>query len=68
MRKSRILLGLGVWVAILPYLGFPYSWKNIFFTLTGFAIIYLSYLWYQEHKPKEVKSTFDNFKENGIPE
>jgi len=53
MRKERILLILGIWVAVLPYLGFPYSWKNIIFTLSGFAIIYCSYVLYKEYKTKD---------------
>jgi len=57
---------LGVWVAILPYLGFPYSWKDIFITLSGLGLIYVSFMLYKESKIKEIKEekTFDNFSEN----
>lgn len=66
MRKVRILLILGIWVTILPYLGFPYSLKNILFTITGMGLIYLSYVLYQQFKIKETQEkTFDNFSENG---
>ena len=66
MRKERILLILGIWVAILPYLGFPYSWKNILFTVSGIALIYYSYVMHKENKEKGKKEkTFDNFSENG---
>ena len=66
MRKARILLVIGVWVAVLPYLGFPYSWKNTLFIVTGLGLIYLSYVLYQESKIKEVgkEKVFDNFSEN----
>jgi len=65
MRKARIFLTLGIWVAILPYLGFPYSWKNILFTLSGLILIYLSYIVYRESKITEKKEkTSDNFSEN----
>lgn len=66
MRKSRILLILGIWVAVLPYLGFPYSWKDVLFTISGLGLIYFSYMLYQESKIKEKNSekTFDNFSEN----
>lgn len=53
MRRERIFLILGIWVAVLPYLGFPYSWKNILFTISGFIIIYYSYLIYRENKPQK---------------
>jgi hypothetical protein len=43
MRKEKTLLALGVWVAILPFLGFPNFWRDIFFVLTGCLLIYLKY-------------------------
>lgn len=66
MRKAYILLILGIWVAVLPYLGFPYSWKDVLTTLSGFGLIYVSFIIYKESKKKENKEekTFDNFSEN----
>jgi len=66
MRKARIVLALGTWLAVLPYLGFPYSWKDNLTTLSGLALIYVSFLLYKEFKIKEIKEekTFDNFSEN----
>ncbi len=65
MRKARILLILGIWIAILPYLGFPLSWKDILATLSGLLLIYISYTFYIDFKKKEVlKKSFDNFSEN----
>jgi len=65
MRKIRTLLILGVWVAVLPYLGFPHAWKNILFTLSGLGFIYISFILYRESKKGEPKnSPFDNFSEN----
>lgn len=64
MRKARILLILGIWVAILPYLGFPYSWKDTLGTLTGLGLIYFSYVLYKEFKVKDEGKKFDSFREN----
>ena len=66
MRRSYVLLLLGIWVAILPYLGFPYSWKDGLTALTGLGIMYVSFIFYQEYKIKGIKEekTFDNFIEN----
>ncbi len=65
MSKARILLILGTWVTILPYLGFPNSWKDVLYTLTGLGLIFLSYLLYRDSKMKENKEEiFDNFSEN----
>ncbi len=66
MRKVYILLILGIWMAVLPYLGFPYSWKDNLTTLSGLGLIYISFVMYKEHKKREVKveKTFESFKEN----
>jgi hypothetical protein len=52
MRKERTLLILGVWVALLPYLGFPDSWRKILFLISGLCLIYLAYLFYHQAKAR----------------
>ena len=65
MRRIRTFLFLGIWVAILPYLGFPYFWKNILFTISGIVFISFACILYKEHKMgKATPKTFDNFSEN----
>lgn len=68
MKKARALLILGTWVTILPYLGFPYSWKDVLTTITGLGLMVLSYILYIDYKKTEEtkgqKKTFDSFKEN----
>lgn len=66
MIKVKTILILGVWVMILPYLGFPYYFKNILFSITGLIFIYIGYLLYKEQKieGKIKEKTFDNFSEN----
>ncbi len=67
MRKARILLALGTWVAILPYLGLPYSWKDTLSFLSGLVIIYFSYVLYKDYKAIENKEkTFDNFRDSDV--
>ncbi len=66
MKRIRTFLFLGIWVAILPYLGFPYFWKNLLFVLTGLSLVIFAYFMYREHKHRQTtnKPTFDNFSEN----
>jgi len=67
MKRARLFLFLGLWVAVLPYLGFPRSWKNIMFLITGIVLMYVGYVFYRETKRrigKLDKQTFDNFSEN----
>ena len=56
MRKERTLLIIGLWVAILPSLGFPNSWRSVFFVISGLAIVYLAYLFYKQAKERIVKN------------
>ncbi len=66
MRKERTLLIIGVWVAILPFLGFYENWRKILFVLTGICIVYLAYLFYTEARIRlnkdndKIKSFIDN--------
>ena len=64
MRKAKTILLLGIWIAILPYLGFPSLWKNILFALTGLVLIYQSFVLYQNQKRGGAGQSFDNFREN----
>jgi hypothetical protein len=65
MSTSKKFLTIGIWVAILPFLGFPYIIKNILFVLTGLTIIYIAYGLYIQSKLSKNESTgFDNFSEN----
>jgi Na+/phosphate symporter len=72
MKKVRMLLILGIWLAVLPYLGFPYAWKDVLTTLSGVGLIFMSLTLYKESKavkPKETsEKTFDNFSENNFEE
>ena len=56
----------GIWISVLPYLGFPIYWKNILFTLTGLILIYFSFLIYKEHRISQFskEKNFENFSEN----
>ncbi|MEI7688761.1 MAG: hypothetical protein WCI91_01095 [Candidatus Nomurabacteria bacterium] len=68
MRKERTLLILGIFVALLPYMGFYESWRKILFMILGLSIVYISYLFYIEAKARldkednKIKSFIDNIK------
>lgn len=66
MNKIRIILLLGLLMSIMPYLGFPYSIKNILITLLGLGVVYISsVLLYSENKKNgKEKEQFENFSEN----
>lgn len=55
MRKEKTLLIIGLWVLVLPFLGFPSSWRAILYVITGISLIYLAYLFYLEAKSRLMK-------------
>ncbi len=57
MRKERTLFIIGIWVIVLPFLGFPEAWRHILFVMTGLALAYLSYLYYKEAKMRQSKNS-----------
>jgi len=68
MRKEKTLFIIGLWVMVLPFLGFPGTWKTVLFILTGVSLVYLGYLFYMEAKARlasdETKSFIDNVGES----
>ena len=55
MRKERTLLVIGIWVAILHFLGLPENWKSVLFVITGIMLVYLAYLFRLEAKARIAK-------------
>jgi hypothetical protein len=43
MSKEMTIIVLGVWVIVVPYLGFPTSWKTVIFFVTGVLVVYLGF-------------------------
>ena len=66
MRKERALFIIGIWVAILPFMGFYENWRKVLFMITGLGIFYIAYLFYVEAKARlnkdddRIKSFVDN--------
>ncbi len=67
MQRVKVLFCLGLWVAVVPYLGFPYFWRNLLLSLSGLFLTTIAYLMYRESKKQE-RTIFDNFKENSWSE
>jgi hypothetical protein len=42
MHKNSFYISFGVWVAILPLLGIPGSWRNTLISLSGIFLIFVS--------------------------
>jgi uncharacterized membrane protein len=44
MPKNRIIIALGVLIALMPHLGFPNRFESFFMTVAGLSIVGLSLL------------------------
>ncbi len=66
MNKVRTMTFLGFLLAIMPYLGFPYFFKNLIITVLGLYIAYIAGMtWYKKTQEKStVSQIFENFSEN----
>ncbi|MBL4644642.1 MAG: hypothetical protein JKX80_02130 [Candidatus Pacebacteria bacterium] len=43
MKHTKTIIGLGVLVALVPFLGFPSAWKNVIFAFLGLSIVALAF-------------------------
>ena len=44
MSKYTIIITLGIWIIILPFLGFPGFWRTLLLVLSGFGVVILTLL------------------------
>ena len=42
VTSEKILIGCGVWLAVLPFTGFPHSWKTVLTVATAAVILYVA--------------------------
>lgn len=47
---------IGVWIALLPFLGFPTTIKSILYVLTGLYLAYIGYKLYRIKEANEQKT------------
>jgi len=55
MSKNRIIIVIGLLVALLPILGFPHLWESFFQITAGFSIVLLS-IWVSIDKRLSLKA------------
>lgn len=53
INKEKVLIGLGVWIFVLPFTGFPESWKTWLIVCTGLIVIYLGALLLKQRTERE---------------
>ena len=54
--SHKTLITLGIWIALLPFLGFPTAIKNILFAITGAYIAFTGYRMYRKREIEAIKN------------
>jgi hypothetical protein len=53
---EKIIIGLGVWLIVLPFTGFPRSWKTALMVISGLIIAYLGTRLWRTSRVRTVQS------------
>lgn len=64
MSKHRILILTGLWIMILPFLGFPRGLKNALFIITGSSLILLAYAFKRRKRIQRLKKNEERVMSN----
>ncbi len=51
--QEKVIIGGGFFLIILPYTGFPSSWKTVFTVFAGVVFAYIGLLKYKKIKTQE---------------
>lgn len=65
MTKEMVVIVLGMWVTLLPFLGFPESWRRPMFIAAGLLTALLAFLLYREARDRHPRKKEASFKQNG---
>ncbi|MCH7530068.1 hypothetical protein IIB50_03060 [Patescibacteria group bacterium] len=44
MSKDVAIIVLGIWIAIVPFLGFPGFWETIIYVASGLGVVLMTFL------------------------
>ena len=58
ISKQVIIILLGLWIVLLPFLGFPGLWETFFMVGSGFLIVVLSLLMIARYRLEESRHDF----------
>jgi uncharacterized membrane protein len=55
--EQKIVIGLGVFLLIMPLIGIPRSWKNFLVGLCGLALVYIGALLWKQVRTASLQNT-----------
>jgi hypothetical protein len=53
ITQEKTVIGLGVWLFVLPFTGFPSGWKTMLTVATALVLMYLGALLLKGRKERE---------------
>ena len=53
IHLEKVTIGLGIWLFILPFTGFPISWKTFLTVATSLVFIYIGALLLKASRERE---------------
>ena len=59
-KKNWIFVGIGLWLIVLPFLGFPGAWKTFFMVVSGLLVGVISFLEIIKRRKKDNRSLLNN--------
>lgn len=51
MKKRTLIILIGIWIALIPTLGLPNTWKNRVVSVSALLVVYLAYTRNTPSKP-----------------
>lgn len=51
--NEKAVIISGIWIVVLPYTGFPSSWKTVLLIITGLVLIYIGIALLKRKKQSE---------------
>lgn len=67
MSKEMTVIALGIFVAVVPYLGIPGTWKTAIFVVAGLALAGVGFFLRGEALARRAGYGHDHFVENSAP-
>lgn len=55
--QEKILIGVGVWLLVLPFTGFPRGWKTVLTLVSGAIVVYIGTLLWRATKLRKIGET-----------
>lgn len=67
MSQAKTLIALGIAVVLVPFLGFPTSWKNVIFAVLGVAVVFFAFRVLHQLRPEADGHMPTSYEQSALP-